>query len=91
VRAIAAACIKTDRIDATILAHLARTDLLPAAYAPPVEVRELREVVRHRPGDRAAGSRAARAVMPSTVPVARFAGLPLNYGLDAKPIAESVE
>lgn len=48
VRAIAAARIKTDRIDATILAHLARADLLPTAYAPPVEVRELREVVRHR-------------------------------------------
>lgn len=48
VRAIAAARIKTDRIDATILAHLARTDLLPTAYAPPIDVRELREVVRHR-------------------------------------------
>ena len=48
VRAIAAARIKTDRIDATILAHLARTILLPTAYAPPIEVRELREVVRHR-------------------------------------------
>jgi transposase len=48
VQAIAAARIKTDRIDATILAHLARTNLLPTAYAPPVEVRELREVVRHR-------------------------------------------
>ena len=48
VRAIAAARIKTDRIDATILAHLARTNLLPTAYAPPIEVRELREVVRHR-------------------------------------------
>jgi transposase len=48
VRAIAAARIKTDRIDATILAHLARADLLPTAYAPPVEIRELREVVRHR-------------------------------------------
>jgi transposase len=48
VRAIAAARIKTDRIDATIWAHLARADLLPIAYAPPVEVRELRVVVRHR-------------------------------------------
>lgn len=48
VRAIAATRIKTDRIDATILAHLARTNLLPTAYAPPIEVRELREVVRHR-------------------------------------------
>lgn len=48
VRAIAAARIKTDRIDATTLAHLARADLLPTAYAAPVEIRELRDLVRHR-------------------------------------------
>ena len=48
VKAIAAARIKTDKIDATILAHLARVDLLPTAYAPPVEIRELRDLVRHR-------------------------------------------
>lgn len=43
VRAIAAARIKTDRIDATFLALLARTNVLPTAYAPPIEVRELPE------------------------------------------------
>lgn len=48
VRAIATAKVKTDKIDATILAHLARADLLPTAYAPPVEIRQLRELVRHR-------------------------------------------
>ena len=48
VRAIAAAKVKTDKIDATILAHLARTDLLPTAYAPTLETRHLRETVRHR-------------------------------------------
>lgn len=48
VRAIAAARIKNDRIDATILAHLARTNLLPTAYAAPVPTRELRDVTRHR-------------------------------------------
>src|SRR5215212_8872156 len=48
VRAIAAAKVKTDKIDATILAHLARVDLLPTAYAPAVGIRELRETVRHR-------------------------------------------
>jgi len=48
VRAIAAAKVKTDKIDATILPHLARADLLPLAYAPPVEIRELRDLVRHR-------------------------------------------
>lgn len=48
VKAIAAARIKTDKIDANILAHLARVDLLPTAYAPPVEIRELRDLVRHR-------------------------------------------
>src|SRR3990172_8783215 len=32
-KAIASARIKTDKIDSTILAHLLRTDLLPAAYS----------------------------------------------------------
>lgn len=48
VRAIAAARVKNDRIDATTLAHLARTNLLPTSYAAPKGVRELRELVRHR-------------------------------------------
>lgn len=48
VRAIAAARIKNDRIDATILAHLARTNLLPTAYAAQLPIRELRDSTRHR-------------------------------------------
>jgi transposase len=48
VKAIAAAKVKTDKIDATILAHLARADLLPTAYVPLPEIRELRDLVRYR-------------------------------------------
>jgi hypothetical protein len=48
VKAIASARVKTDKIDARILAHLLRTDLVPEAWAPPAEVRELRDVVRLR-------------------------------------------
>lgn len=48
VRAIASARIKTDRIDATTLAHLLRADLIPQAYIPPPSVRTWRELVRHR-------------------------------------------
>ena len=48
VRAIASARIKTDKIDATTLAHLLRADLIPRAYIPPPAVREWRELVRHR-------------------------------------------
>lgn len=47
-KAIASARIKTDKIDATTLAHLLRTDLLPAAYIPPRSVRDRREVLRYR-------------------------------------------
>ena len=47
-KTIASATIKTDRIDATILAHLGRADLVPQAYIPPREVRDLREILRHR-------------------------------------------
>jgi len=48
VKAIASARIKTDKIDATTLAHLLRANLIPRAYIPPRAVREWREVVRHR-------------------------------------------
>jgi transposase len=48
VKAIASARVKTDKIDERILAHLLRTDLVPEAWAPPAEVRELRDVVRLR-------------------------------------------
>ena len=47
-KAIASARIKTDKIDSTILAHLLRTDLLPAAYIPPRAVRDTREILRYR-------------------------------------------
>jgi transposase len=48
VKAIAQARLKNDRIDAKILAHLLRTDLLPESYVPPKEIRALRELVRYR-------------------------------------------
>jgi len=39
---------KTDRIDAKALADLLRTNFLPTSYIPPMEVRELREILRAR-------------------------------------------
>ena len=48
VRLIAEAKIKTDRIDAKVLAHLMRTDMLPEAYIAPEHVRKLRNIARHR-------------------------------------------
>lgn len=48
VKAIAAARVKTDQVDARTLAHLLRTDLIPPAYAPPQEVRQQRELLRSR-------------------------------------------
>jgi transposase len=47
-KAIASAKIKTDRIDDGILAHLGMADLVPQSYFPPREVRDLREILRHR-------------------------------------------
>jgi transposase len=47
-KAIASARIKTDRIDATILAQVLRADLVPAAYIPPRAIRDMREVLRYR-------------------------------------------
>jgi transposase len=48
VKAIANAAVKTDRIDANVLAHLARMNYLPTAYAAPKEFRDLRLYTRHR-------------------------------------------
>lgn len=48
VKAIADAKIKTDKIDATVLAHLLRADLVPEAWAPGERARELRIALRER-------------------------------------------
>lgn len=48
VKAIAHAKVKTDKVDARTLAHLLRADLIPAAYVPPQEIREMREILRAR-------------------------------------------
>jgi len=47
-RLIAEARIKTDKLDARILAHLLRADLIPRCYVPSKEIREVRSLVRHR-------------------------------------------
>jgi transposase len=47
-KAIAAARLKNDKVDARTLAHLLRADLLPEAWIAPPEVRELRALLRHR-------------------------------------------
>lgn len=47
-RAIAAARIKTDAVDAATLADLLRANLIPESYIPPKEVRQLRETTRER-------------------------------------------
>lgn len=47
-KAIAHARIKTDKIDSATLAHLGRADLVPQSWIPPREVRDLRELLRHR-------------------------------------------
>jgi len=39
---------KTDKVDARVLADLARTNFLPTAYLPPDETMKLREIIRER-------------------------------------------
>jgi len=48
VRLIAESAIKTDKIDCAALAQLERTNFLPESYVPSKEVRDLRELMRHR-------------------------------------------
>jgi transposase len=47
-KAIASARLKNDKVDAAILAQLLRADLLPEAWIAPLEVRQLRAMLRHR-------------------------------------------
>src|SRR3954453_9977316 len=47
-KAIAAARVKTDAVDARTLAQLLRADLLPEAYIAPRELRDLRDLLRQR-------------------------------------------
>jgi transposase len=47
-RAIAEARIKTDSIDAKVLAHLLRTDLVPKIHVPAKDIREQKNLLRHR-------------------------------------------
>ena len=47
-KAIASARLKNDKVDAATLAQLLRADLLPEAWIAPLEVRQLRAMLRHR-------------------------------------------
>ena len=47
-RIIAESRVKTDKVDAKILAHLLRTGFLPTSYIPCKEIRDLRNLVRRR-------------------------------------------
>jgi transposase len=47
-KAIAAARLKNDRVDAQRLALLLRGDLFPTVWIPPAALREARELIRHR-------------------------------------------
>ena len=48
VKAIAEAKIKTDKIDATVLADLLRADLIPQCYIAPRKIRDIRSLLRER-------------------------------------------
>lgn len=47
-RLICEAKVKTDKVDARMLAHLLRADLLPESYIAPLEVRQERQKLRYR-------------------------------------------
>jgi transposase len=48
VKAIAPLACKTDRVDARVLAELARRDLVPTVWVPPIDDRAIRERLRRR-------------------------------------------
>lgn len=48
VKAIAYPKVKTDKVDARILADLLRTDMIPECYIPDEKIRDLRDLARNR-------------------------------------------
>ena len=48
VKAISSAKIKTDKVDARTLARLLYLDMVPSSHVPSRDVRDLRELLRHR-------------------------------------------
>jgi transposase len=50
VKAIASSKVKTDKIDAKILADLLRANLIPEIYVPDRGIRQLRDLLTHRQG-----------------------------------------
>jgi len=48
VKLIAAARVKTDKVDVLTLAQLLRADMIPEVWVPPQHVRELRALISHR-------------------------------------------
>jgi transposase len=48
VKAIAYAKVKCDKVDSTMLADLLRADMIPEAYIPSKEIRDVRDLARRR-------------------------------------------
>ncbi|AKH98667.1 IS110 family RNA-guided transposase [Halanaeroarchaeum sulfurireducens] len=68
-RVIAEAKVKTDSIDAKMLAHLLRADLVAESYVPPEDIRQARDLVRARKSlveERTAEKNRVRAVLSRT-------------------------
>ncbi len=71
VKAVAPLACKTDRVDARVLAELARRDLVPALWVPSLDERALRELLRRR----------AHLVRLRTSAINRTFGLMTQWGL----------
>jgi transposase len=71
-KAIAAARLKNDKVDAATLAHLLRADLLPEAWIAPPPVRQLRALLRHR----------VQLVRLRTLPRTRIHAVLADFGYD---------
>ena len=61
-KAIASARLKSDKVDALMLAKLLKADLLPTVWIPPATQRHIRELLSHRGRQRTAVINELRAV-----------------------------
>jgi transposase len=91
-RAIAEARIKTDRMDASVLVHLLRTDFLPRDWVPDTQTQQLRHLTTGRANLTSGRTRLKNRFHPvlhqRLIPLAHTAGLkPLHLLLSSGAVA----
>ena len=86
-RAIAEAKVKTDKVDADVLAQLLRCDYLPSVWQPDEDTQRLRELSSHRAGLVADQTRLKNRVRSLLAQRLIVPPLPTLFGVTGRTVA----